>query len=115
MRARFLPATPEMQEKHRTYRERIGSTRSEPGRRQENLKNVLFSACRDYEVAYESAGHGEFTVRATKILRQGIEGFTNEEFQQQVTKEFGPVPRQNPALDCAPHMSQLSLLKPLKN
>lgn len=115
VRARFLPATPEMQEKHRTYRERIGSTRSEPGRRQENLKNVLFSACRDYEVAYESAGHGEFTVRATKILRQGIEGFTNEEFQQQVTKEFGPVPRQNPALDCAPHMSQLSLLKPLKN
>lgn len=113
LRARFLPATPEMQAKHRAYRERIGSTRSAPGRRPENLKNVLFSACQDYEVAYESAGHGEFTVRATKILRQGIEGITNEDFQKQVIKEFGPVPRQNPDLDCAPHMTQLALLKPL--
>jgi hypothetical protein len=102
-----------MQAKHRAYRERLGSARSEPGRRPENLKNVLFSACRDYEVAYESAGHGEFTVRATKILRQGIEGCTNEDFQKQVTREFGPTPRQNPALDCAPHMTKLSLLKPL--
>ena len=113
VRARFLPATPEMQAKHRAYRERLGSARREPGRRPENLKNVLFSACRDYEVAYESAGHGEFTVRATKILRQGIEGCTNEDFQKEVTREFGPTPRQNPTLDCAPHMTKLSLLKPL--
>jgi hypothetical protein len=113
VRARFLPATPEMQAKHRAYRQRLGSARSEPGRRPENLKNVLFSACRDYEVAYESGGHGEFTVRATKILRQGIAECTNEDFQKQVTREFGPAPRQNPALDCAPHMAKLSLLKPL--
>ncbi|TKB24681.1 peptidase C14 [Desulfopila sp. IMCC35006] len=113
LRARFLPATPEMQAKHRAYRERLGSSRSAPGRRPENLKNVLFSACRDYEVAYESAGHGEFTVRATKVLRQGIEGITNEDFQNRVIKEFGPVPRQNPELDCAPYMNTLSLLKPL--
>ena len=113
LRARFLPATPEMQEKHRAYRDRLGQARSEPGRRQEHLRNVLFSACRDYEVAYESAGHGEFTLRATKLLRQGIEGLTNKDFQKQVTQEFGPVPRQNPELDCAPHMTQFPLLKPM--
>ncbi|MFN2355642.1 MAG: caspase family protein [Desulfopila sp.] len=113
LRARFLPTTPKMQAKHRAYRERIGSARSAPGRRPENLKNVLFSACRDYEVAYESAGHGEFTVRATKILRQGIEGMTNEDFLKQVIKEFGPAPRQNPDLDCASHMTQVALLKPV--
>lgn len=113
VRARFLPATPEMMAKHRAYRERLGSARTAPGRRPENLRNVLFSACLDYQVAYESAGHGEFTVRATKIIRLGIDGCTNEDFQKKVTKAFGPVPRQNPALDCAPQMSQLSLLKPL--
>ncbi len=113
LKARFLPATPEMQAQHRAYRARIGITRSEPGRRQENLKNILFSACRDFEGAYESAGYGEFTVRATKILQQGIAGMTNEDFQKQLIKEFGPGPRQNPELDCAPHMNKLPLLNPL--
>ena len=113
LRARFLPATPDMQAKHRAFREHLGHTRNESGRRAEHLRNILFSACRDFEVAYESAGHGDFTVRATKILRQGIEGLTNKEFQKEVTKEFGPAPRQNPELDCAPHMTLLSLLKPL--
>lgn len=113
VRARFLRATSEMEENHRAYRERIGRSRSGPGRLAEDMHNVLFSACQDREVAYESAGHGEFTVRATKILRQGIEGKSNEDFQKQIIEKFGPSPRQNPELDCAPPMREAPLLKPL--
>ncbi len=113
LRARFLPVTPKMQADHRVYREGIGSTRSTPGRRPESMKHVLFAACLDRQVAYESGGHGEFTVRANQILGQGIEGLTHEDFQKRVTEAFGEFPRQNPELDCAAPMRGAALLKPL--
>lgn len=112
LRPRFLPATAAMQEGHKTFRERIGRTRAEAGRRPEKMRQVVFAACLDREVAYETGGHGEFTVRANKILRQGIAGLTNEEFQKRVTEAFGPFPRQNPGLDCAPPARQAPLLQP---
>jgi hypothetical protein len=101
-RARFLPATREMQDAHRRFRERMGRGQaSRGGRTPENMRQVVFSACRDYEVAYEVSGHGEFTVRATRLITGGIGGLSHEDFAGKVVAAFGANPRQHPELDCA--------------
>lgn len=101
LRARFLPATPGMEAAHRDFRSRLGRRALPSGRTPDQMKEILFSACQDSEVAYESNGHGEFTLRATQILSGGLAGMTNEEFQKKVTAAFGSSPRQHPDLDCA--------------
>jgi hypothetical protein len=101
LRARFLPATPEIQAAHRDFRSKLASRALPSGRTPDQMKEVLFSACLDSEVAYESNGHGEFTLRATQILGGGVTDMTNEEFQKNVTAAFGSSPRQHPDLDCA--------------
>lgn len=114
VRARFLPATAEMQASHRRFRARLGPTRGQkPGRSAADMRQVVFSACRDYEVAYESDGHGEFTLRATRLLASGIGGMTHEEFQRRVTAVFGEGTRQHPELDCAPPARSRALLASL--
>jgi hypothetical protein len=64
-------------------------------------------------VAWESNGHGDFTVRATPILSAGLAGLTHEAFQQRITAAFGASPRQHPTLDCAPTVEKRALLQPL--
>ncbi|HVQ74876.1 MAG TPA: caspase family protein [Candidatus Binatia bacterium] len=112
-RARFLPATPEMEAAHHRFRERIGGTRTAPPRSAAAMRQVVFSACRDYEVAFETSGHGDFTVRATRILDGGIAGVTHEAFQERVNAAFGAGARQHPELDCAPGAGVHVLLAPL--
>jgi Caspase domain/N-acetylmuramoyl-L-alanine amidase len=112
-RARFLPATPEMEAAHRRFRERIGATRAAPKRTPETMRQVVFSACRDHEVAFETSGHGDFTVRATRILAAGVSSLTHEAFQERVTGAFGEGARQHPELDCAPLARTRGLLTPL--
>ena len=63
------------------------------------MRNILFSACQPYEVAWESDGHGDFTVRATSIIGAGIEGLTNQQFVDRVVAEFGKGARQKPMVD----------------
>lgn len=109
LKPRFLPATPQMQDNHREYRKRLGSIRSRKGRSAEDMHHVLFSACLDNEVAYESGGHGEFTVRAAPILKQGGENLTNEELQAKITDAFGVSARQHPQLDCAERLRSVTL------
>jgi hypothetical protein len=112
-RARFLPATPEMEATHRLFRQRMGSTRAAPKRTAEAMRQVVFSACRDYEVAFETSGHGDFTVAATRVLAGGIAGMTHEAFQERVNAVFGEGTRQHPELDCAPVTRTRALLMPL--
>jgi hypothetical protein len=112
-RARFLPATPDMEAAHRRFREGLGGTRAAPQRSQEAMRQVVFSACRDYEVAYETSGHGDFTVRATRVLAGGVGGLTHEAFQERVRGAFGEGARQHPELDCAPGARMSPLLAPL--
>jgi hypothetical protein len=112
-RARFLPATPDMEAAHRRFRERLGGTRAAPHRSQEAMRQVVFSACRDYEVAFETSGHGDFTVRATRVLAGGVGGLTHEAFQERVHGAFGEGARQHPELDCAPGARMSPLLAPL--
>jgi hypothetical protein len=111
-RPRFLKATAEMKQAHLEFRRRIGASRALGTRGPETMKEVLFSACLPSEVAWESDGHGDFTLRATRLLLSGLGGVTHEEFQRRITEAFGAAPRQHPNLDCAPAARELGLLQP---
>ena len=111
-RARYMPATQEMQDSHQAFRKRLGRERAPAKGTPDTMRQILFAACLDREVAYESSGQGEFTVRAVKILRQAANEMTNEEFQIKIAAAFGSTPRQHPDLDCAPGMRPAPLLRP---
>jgi hypothetical protein len=75
------------------------------------MRDIKFSACLDSEVAWESDGHGEFTLRATRTLAAGIDGLSNEQFIRRVTADFGMGTRQHPLLDCGPGSGSRPLLQ----
>jgi hypothetical protein len=74
------------------------------------MREVVFSACRSVEVAWESNGQGDFTRLATKLLAAGADGMSHLDFQRAVTRAFGATPRQHPVLDCAPSRRAAALL-----
>lgn len=112
-RPRFLVADAAMIAAHRQYRASIGRSRSLAKRGPESMREVVFSACQSSEVAWESNGHGEFTLRATSILQAGLDGLSHEGYMQRIHTAFGANPRQQPLLDCAPSMVAGGLLQAL--
>lgn len=98
-RSRFLVATPAMEAAHERYRRALGGRRGlGDGRRgPEKMREVLFWACLDSEVALEYDGAGAFTVRATRLLQTGISGITHAEFERRLVASFADVPRAAPA------------------
>jgi hypothetical protein len=52
-------------------------------------------------------------VRALRVLQSVVDGMTNEQFEQRVTAEFGPAPRQHARLYCSPFAGAARLLQPL--
>lgn len=112
-RPRFIVATPEMESNHLGFRKSLGRSRSFTSRGPDSMREILFSACLQSEVAWENDGHGDFTTRATQILRSGANGMSNELFQQKVVEAFGANPRQHPDLDCAQDARGRGLLSPL--
>jgi hypothetical protein len=60
-------------------------------------REVLFSACQPTELAYETAGHGDFTSKAAPLLAAAVGKVTNEEFLARVVDGFGA--RQHPKLN----------------
>lgn len=79
------------------------------------MRDIKFAACRDDEVAWESDGHGEFSLRATRVLDAGIDGLSHEQFAMRVLADFGPAPRQHPLVDCAGRVKGNGLLQPLQS
>ncbi|GHG43369.1 hypothetical protein GCM10012320_07520 [Sinomonas cellulolyticus] len=57
-------------------------------------REVLFSACQPDELAYETAGHGDFTAKAAPLLAAAIGTMTNQAFLDKVAADFGG--RQHP-------------------
>jgi hypothetical protein len=115
-RARFIPYRKEISELHRKFRE-SGEALAESvplsrGASASAMKEVCFSACQPSEVAYENAGAGQFTTRATAVLAAGG-SLTNQAFQEQVVSAFGPNPAQHPHLDCADDAKVRGLLRAL--
>lgn len=112
-RARFLKLTPEQMAAHLRFRRGLGRSRTTSHRGPQEMREVVFSACRSDEVALESNGNGHFTVRATRVLQAGADGITNQEFYRRVLEAFGPAPRQHPVLDCSPASQEFLLLTPV--
>jgi hypothetical protein len=101
-RPRFVIPTEEMKRKHETFRRTLGfAPRQATSRGPASMREVVFSACRPDELAWESNGQGDFTRNAVALLRAGT-SITNERFQTQLTTGFTPSGRQHPTLDCAP-------------
>jgi len=113
-RRRFIVASDELKEAHRRFRESLGGRRAISSGGPSLMKEVVFSACLSSEVAWESSGHGEFTVRALRVLQSVVDGMTNEQFEQRVTAEFGRAPRQHARLYCAASAAATRLLQPLE-
>lgn len=59
-------------------------------------REVLFSACRATEVAWESGGQGDFTRAALPLLGSGAGTVSNRDFVKAVVEAFGPNRRQTP-------------------
>ena len=112
-RPRFIVATPEMEYNHSAFRKSFAGSRAVASRGPDSMREILFSACLQSEVAWENDGHGDFTARATRILRNGANGMSNEQFQKAVEGAFGSAPRQHPELDCASSARARALLAPL--
>jgi hypothetical protein len=104
-RPRFLEADSQMVAAHLAFRGRPGAGRSAAARAAQ--RDVLFSACRSTEVAWESGNQGDFTRHATAILR-GASGFTNGSLLERIQSAFGPSPRQHPELH-PPNATQAAL------
>lgn len=113
-KARFVKATAEIEEAHRRFRAQTRSAAGSSGTGgRQRMRDVKFSACLDHQVALESGGNGDFTLRATKVLARGIDGLTHEQFLRSVVTEFGSGARQDPMLDCADEARNRALLQPL--
>jgi hypothetical protein len=110
-RRRLLIPTPEQLLAHKEYRKATGARAL---RRELVDRSVLrwvnFSACQTYESAFETGGSGDFTRLATRLLRQGLAGVTNREFQRRLVAEFGDGRRQSPYLDCTIEAEDAPLL-----
>ena len=88
--SRFLPLPPEVEQAYVASRKARGQNRALARGVLRPLRGVLFSACKEDELAWEVNGQGEFTVRATRLLREGT-GLTNRAFQQKVIQAFGRI------------------------
>ena len=112
VKARFLRATPALEQAHAAFRQQRGLNRA--GTRSEaQLREVTFSACQSFQVALESNGNGEFTRRATRILGAGIAGLTHAAFLQKVEATF-EAGGQRPFLHCADDARGRRLLQSLQ-
>jgi hypothetical protein len=76
------------------------------------MREVVFSACESYEVAYETDGQGDFTKNVVAILQGGFAGLTHQTLNDAIKQSFGNAPRQHPILDCAPSAMRATLLQP---
>jgi hypothetical protein len=115
-RARFIPYAKSRSDLHRSFRASGEAGPVTPaatrGVAPAAMREVCFSACQPHEVAYETAGNGQFTTRAMKVLLSGSE-LTNGAFMDQIVAAFGAKPAQHPYLDCSDEVKMRGLLKPL--
>ncbi|RZI53880.1 MAG: caspase family protein [Pseudonocardia sp.] len=77
----------------RKYRDRRGEASRTLERSEREL---LFSACSDTELAYETDGQGDFTAKAAPLISAAAASATNREFLNRVLSGFGN--RQTPEI-----------------
>ena len=110
-RPRFLQLTPEQINAFTSSRAAAG-WRFMPDRRRGD-RDISFAACRRDESAFETGGHGDFTMIATKLLHGGIPSVSNQEFQSRLAAGFGFTARQHPQLIGAIGLFGIRVLQPI--
>ena len=118
IRERYLPMTDDLARTYRDVRRGPGarSDRSAlaAGRRDVAYPGAVFAACADWQVAYETNGHGDFTTRCMQVFAAGgLDGIDNSEFLARVLSAFGNAPRQLPELDQADVVGSQGFLQPV--
>lgn len=102
-KARWIRSTPELEAAHKRFRTGKRSLQSRAintgGR--EHMRHIVFSACKDREVALEFNGNGYFTQIALQVLNRDISGLTNQEFINAFLGELQANIDQHPVMDCA--------------
>jgi hypothetical protein len=116
-RKRYLRATDAMIQAHREFRRARPAARGRSGRRalgrsSADMKEVVFTACRADQVAYESEGQGDFTRLVTELLRDGLPDESHVDFHARVLRAFGTGARQEPQLNCGDGARARRLLRP---
>lgn len=116
-RERYVAMTHQLGLEYRAWRtERNGHARTANKSRQglaPGYAGAVFAACADWQVAYETNGHGDFTSRSIDVLEAGgIDGISNNEFLARVVKAFGNAPRQQPELDQPDVVGSQEFLQP---
>ncbi len=112
---RFVVATPQMITNHRRFRQGMGARLAPKKRGLSMMREILFAACLSSEVAYEKDGHGDFTLRATALLRAEAGTLTNAQFEERMIAAFGTQAMQHPRLYCHPNAKAGTLLQPFTN
>ncbi len=92
------------------YQQKIAGIRNARSSVSSIQKEVLFSACRSSELAYEKNGQGDFTRIATQILANGAGKLSNVEFLESVLQKFGEDRAQTPEIDCEARSRKQPLL-----
>jgi hypothetical protein len=105
-RARFLPLTEDLKQAYLQFaqspkRSARSLTRSRSRDTLQDTSEILFTACLSTEVAFESNGQGEFTLRATRLLHERGDAISNEDFVNAIIGAFGSGRRQTPTITCA--------------
>lgn len=95
-RVRYLPMSAELQRAHDQFR----ATEPTGAAPERSLPGVIhFAACRDDEYAYESNGHGDFTVAGAARLEAAVgRGDTHEQFIGAIRADLARRGRQHPGL-----------------
>ncbi len=94
---RSLRATPQMIEAHRRVRKTLTPAPVADGF--SDMAEVVFTACRSDQVAYESDGQGDFTRIALELFEEGLPEESNDAFYQRILRGFGDDARQQPQLN----------------
>lgn len=106
---RSVRATPALNDAHRRWRQgHVATARIAAAERPE----LLITACRSSQVAYEVDGHGEFTVRATRVLSEGGWRLSARELHKRVLEAFGAMPSQHPLIEGPTDRLDTALFKP---
>jgi Caspase domain len=76
-------------------------------------RDISFAACSRTESAMETNGQGDFTGRATDLIRKLTATVSNSQFKSSVVAAFGPGARQHPELDGATGLFESAFLQPV--
>jgi len=76
-------------------------------------RDISFAACSRSESAMETNGQGDFTGRATELIRKLAGTVSNSRFKASVVAAFGPGARQHPELDGARALFDSAFLQPV--